>query len=152
MEILGIGPLEIILILIIALIVMGPKDMAKAGLTVGKFLRKVVSSPTWGTIRRTSKEIKYLPNRLMREAGLEESEIAEIQQGLSIPEIDRSILNPKYKPSLGKKPVTPDDQPIPGEKPGAPADQFTAWTAAWDQPENPVSPDPTQDVNSPESG
>ncbi len=133
MEFLGIGPLELILILIIALIVMGPKDMAKAGLTVGKFLRKVVSSPTWGTIRRTSKEIKYLPNRLMREAGLEESEIAEIQQGLTIPEMDRTILNPNYRPPV-KKPSSPSEQPGPMPKSDPPPDQLNAWTAAWDEP------------------
>lgn len=150
MEILGIGPLELILILIIALIVMGPKDMAKAGLTVGKFLRKVVSSPTWGTIRRTSKEIKYLPNRLMREAGLEESEIAEIQQGLTIPEMDRTILNPNYRPPV-KKPGSPSGRPDPMANSDPPPDQFNAWTAAWGEssrstppsvPENPPPNDP----------
>jgi sec-independent protein translocase protein TatB len=138
MEFLGIGPLELILILIIALIVMGPKDMAKAGLTVGKFLRKVVSSPTWGTIRRTSHEIKYLPNRLMREAGLEESEIAEIQQGLSIPEMDRKILNPNYKPP-GKKPAPPSVQPAPMRNSETPGDQLDAWTTTWDEPSTSAS-------------
>lgn len=72
MEILGIGPLELLLILAIALIVLGPDDMAKAGRTVGKFLRRIVTSPEWRTIQRASKDIRYLPNRLMREAGLEE--------------------------------------------------------------------------------
>jgi sec-independent protein translocase protein TatB len=138
MEFLGIGPLELILILIIALIVMGPKDMAKAGLTVGKFLRKVVSSPTWGTIRRTSKEIKYLPNRLMREAGLEDSEIAEIQQGLKIPEIDRKILNPNYRPPA-KKPAPPSVQPAPMNNPEMPAVQFDAWTSPLDESSNSAS-------------
>jgi len=139
MEILGIGPLELILILIIALIVMGPKDMAKAGLTVGKFLRKVVSSPTWGTIRRTSKEIKYLPNRLMREAGLEESEIAEIQQGLTLPEMDRTILNPNYRPPV-KKPASPPVQPDPLSKSDPPPSPLNAWTAAWDEPSRSTAP------------
>lgn len=72
MEILGIGPLELLLILAIALIVLGPDDMAKAGRTVGRFLRQIVTSPEWRTIQRASKDIRYLPNRLMREAGLEE--------------------------------------------------------------------------------
>ena len=139
MEILGIGPLELVLILIIALIVMGPKDMAKAGLTVGKFLRKVVSSPTWGTIRRTSKEIKYLPNRLMREAGLEEAEIAEIQQGLTIPEMDRTILNPNYRPAA-KKPAPTAAQTDPMTKADQPPEQFNAWTAAWDEPSGSKTP------------
>ena len=40
MEILGIGPLELIFILLIALIVLGPGDMVKTGRTIGRFLIK----------------------------------------------------------------------------------------------------------------
>jgi len=72
MDIFGIGPLEILLILVIALIVMGPRDMAKAGRTIGRLLRRIVTSQTWTTIQDASREIRYLPNKLMREAGLEE--------------------------------------------------------------------------------
>ena len=72
MDFFGVGPLEILLVLVIALIVMGPKDMAKAGRTIGSFLRRIVTSPTWSTIQDASREIRYLPNKLMREAGLEE--------------------------------------------------------------------------------
>ncbi len=72
MEILGIGPLELILILIIALIVLGPNDMVKAGRTLGRLMRSIVTSPTWQMIQQTSREFRYLPNRLMREAGMEE--------------------------------------------------------------------------------
>lgn len=72
MDILGIGPLELIFILIIALIILGPKDMVKAGKTIGKLLRQVVTSPTWRAITRTSSELRTLPNKLIRDAGLED--------------------------------------------------------------------------------
>jgi uncharacterized protein YjiS (DUF1127 family) len=72
MEILGIGPLELFFILIIALIVLGPKDMVKAGRTIGRFLRSLVTSPTWRAVSRTSTELRNLPNKLIRDAGLEE--------------------------------------------------------------------------------
>lgn len=72
MEILGIGPLELFFILIIALIILGPGDMVKAGRTLGRMLRKVVTSPEWRTVQKASRELKYLPNRLMREASLED--------------------------------------------------------------------------------
>ncbi len=72
MEILGIGPLEFLFILLIALIVLGPGDMVKAGRTLGRFLRKIVTSPEWRTVQKASQELKYLPNRLMREAQLED--------------------------------------------------------------------------------
>lgn len=73
MDILGIGPLELILILIIAFIVLGPADMVKAGRTIGKFLRKIVTSPTWRAVTQTSNEIRRIPTKLIREAGLEEN-------------------------------------------------------------------------------
>ncbi len=72
MEIFGIGPLELFFILVIALIILGPKDMAKAGRTLGKFMRKVVTSQEWRTVQKASREFKNLPNRLMREASLED--------------------------------------------------------------------------------
>ncbi|MGW8224246.1 MAG: hypothetical protein ACWGOY_00835 [Anaerolineales bacterium] len=78
MEILGIGPLELIFILIIALIVLGPSDMVKAGRTIGKFLRQIVTSPTWHAVTKTSAELRNLPNKLIRDAGLEE-ELKEIE-------------------------------------------------------------------------
>jgi Sec-independent protein translocase protein TatA len=72
MEILGIGPLELLFILLIALIILGPGDMVKAGKTLGRFMRKVITSPEWRTVQRASRELRYLPNRLMREASLED--------------------------------------------------------------------------------
>lgn len=72
MDILGIGPLELFFIILIALIVLGPKDIVKAGRTIGKNLRKLVMSENWRTIQQASNEIRTLPNRLIREAGLDE--------------------------------------------------------------------------------
>jgi Sec-independent protein translocase protein TatA len=72
MDILGIGIQEILFILVIALIIFGPKDIVKAGQTAGRFLRKLITSPTWRTVQNTSRELRNLPNKLMREAGLEE--------------------------------------------------------------------------------
>lgn len=72
MDFLGIGPLELLFIVLIALIVLGPKDMVKAGKTLGRFMRKIVTSPSWRTIQDATKELRRLPNRLIREAGLED--------------------------------------------------------------------------------
>ncbi len=74
MDILGIGPLELLFVLLIALIVLGPKDMVKAGRTLGRFMRSIVTSPNWRTIQQASHEIRNLPTRLMREAGMEEAQ------------------------------------------------------------------------------
>jgi sec-independent protein translocase protein TatB len=83
MEFLGIGPSELLFIIIIALIVLGPKDMQKAGRTIGKWLRKVITSDGWKLFQQTSREIQTLPNRLMREAALDE--LKEVQKDLKQP-------------------------------------------------------------------
>ena len=72
MDILGIGPLEILFVLVIALIVLGPNEVIKTGKTIGRFLRKIVMSEEWQTFQQASNEIRRLPNRLIREAGLED--------------------------------------------------------------------------------
>lgn len=85
MEFLGIGPLELLIVLLLALVLLGPKDMAKAGRTLGKYMRKVVTSPQWKVVTQTSQELRNLPNRLIREAGLEDmqQEINSLQQTTS---------------------------------------------------------------------
>ncbi len=72
MDFLGIGPLELVFILIIALIVLGPNDMVKAGKTIGRTLRIIISSDTWRVVQDASREIRNLPNRMMREAALDD--------------------------------------------------------------------------------
>lgn len=89
MEIFGIGPLELIYILLIALIVLGPKDMVKAGRTLGKFLRRIVTSSSWRTVQHASQEFRQLPNKLIRDAGLEEFE----QEVKEINKITKSYLD-----------------------------------------------------------
>jgi len=74
MEILGVGPSELIFIIIIALIVLGPKDMQKAGKTVGKYLNKLVKSDGWKAFQQTSRELRNLPTNLMREANMDLAE------------------------------------------------------------------------------
>jgi sec-independent protein translocase protein TatB len=74
MEILGIGPSELIFIIIIALIVMGPKDMQKAGKTIGRWLNNLVRSEGWKAFQQTSHEIRTLPTKLMKEANMELAE------------------------------------------------------------------------------
>jgi sec-independent protein translocase protein TatB len=72
MEFLGIGPLELLLILLLALIILGPKDLEKTAKSMGKGLNRLVRSDTWKTVTEASRQLRTLPNKLMREANLEE--------------------------------------------------------------------------------
>lgn len=95
MDFLGIGPLELIFIILIAIIIFGPNDIIKASRTAGKYLRKLVQSDGWRTVQQASKEIRTLPNKLMREAGIEELEkdIGSIRDSTKVEGFDRKDIS-----------------------------------------------------------
>ncbi len=72
MDFLGIGPLELLFILLIVLLVVGPRDIAKTGRSVGRLLNQVYRSESWKMLNEASRTLRTLPNRLAREASLEE--------------------------------------------------------------------------------
>jgi sec-independent protein translocase protein TatB len=72
MSFFGIGPMELIFILIIMILVLGPKNMVVSAQKLGVTLRKIVKSPLWATVMDTSREIREIPTRLIRDAGIEE--------------------------------------------------------------------------------
>jgi sec-independent protein translocase protein TatB len=97
MDFFGIGPLELFLVVIIALIVLGPRDMVKAGRTLGRILRNIVKSDTWRAVQAISRDMRNLPTRLMREANLEDEvkalqvETQEIRRQLDMGEVKKDI-------------------------------------------------------------
>lgn len=91
MNIFGIGPLEFTLIIFIALIVLGPNDMVKAGRTLGHWLRKIVMSQEWKAVQNASRELRTLPNKLIREAGIEEARQAMNDQMADVRKISNDI-------------------------------------------------------------
>jgi Sec-independent protein translocase protein TatA len=72
MEILGIGPLEFMVILMIALIIFSPKDLAKGGKEIGRWINRLYRSDAWKSMRQVSQEMQNLPSRLAREAQLDD--------------------------------------------------------------------------------
>jgi sec-independent protein translocase protein TatB len=101
MEILGIGINELIFIVIIALIVLGPKDMQKAGKTIGKWMRDIVTSDGWKIFQQTSRELRTLPTRLMREANEEINQINnQIKSGIN--NASNRPNNPNPQPPLSQ--------------------------------------------------
>ena len=126
MEILGVGPSEFVFIVIIALIILGPKDMQKAGKTIGKWLRDIVTSDGWKMFQQTSRELRTLPNRLMRDANEELNQIG-------------NQINNTTNPAAGKS-----------NRPGSPLRSQPMPTAL---PENRIEPpvtEPKTDESDPE--
>jgi sec-independent protein translocase protein TatB len=103
MEILGIGAPELVFIVIIALIVFGPKDMQKAGKTIGKWMRDTVTSDGWKLFQQTTRELRNLPNRLMRDANEDLNKIGdELNTAINPTENRRS----SFVQPVGAKPGT----------------------------------------------
>jgi Sec-independent protein translocase protein TatA len=129
MEILGIGINELIFILIIALLVLGPKDMQKTGKTIGRWLRDISQSEGWRIFRQTSLKIRDLPKELVKEANMELTEInkqiksassvtsqppAQTKQGRqSQPYADKPMAQPENKisPTEPEPKESESDQP-----------------------------------------
>lgn len=126
MEILGVGPSELVFIVILALIILGPKDMQKAGKTIGKWLRSIVTSDGWRMFMQTSQEIRTLPNRLMREANEELNTIDQEIRSIGAPSALHSrhpsparpaplrsqpLMESSPKPAADGKPAPADADP-----------------------------------------
>ena len=123
MEILGIGASELVFILLIAIIVLGPKDMQKAGRTIGRFLNQLVRSDSWKIFQRTSAELRNLPRNLMREANMELQDVDR--------EIRRSIDPRQSSPAA--TPKTPDEVTVDSPRPDE-AENSKPWETASSTP------------------
>jgi sec-independent protein translocase protein TatB len=123
MEILGIGASELIFILIIAIIVLGPRDMQKAGRTIGRWLNQVVRSDGWKVFQKTSSELRNLPRNLMREANMELQDVNKELQDVNkeINEIPQTI-DPRARPSAYTASRTPSAEPKAGQTPSQQTD------------------------------
>lgn len=119
MEILGIGFSELVFIVIIILIVLGPKDMQKAGRTLGKWLNSIVTSDGWRVFQKTSRELRNLPNNLMREANIEKylNSAPPPEPGGDTSSIPASRAQPFTHPPA---PKTPDENQIAQPNPEQP--------------------------------
>jgi sec-independent protein translocase protein TatB len=98
MDIFGIGASELVFIILIAIIVLGPKDMQKAGRTIGRFLNQLMRSEGWKVFQRTSSELRNLPRNLMREANME---MMEAEKDL------RRVIDPRANPTASRASSSP---------------------------------------------
>lgn len=121
MEILGIGPSELLFIIIIALIVLGPKDMQQAGKTIGRWLNNLVRSEGWKTFQQTSREIRSLPTKLMREANME---LLEAEKDIRKTVQEADPRRPASRPTSNL--IRPQQANTPPQPPSAtPSDEAT---------------------------
>jgi Sec-independent protein translocase protein TatA len=125
MDFLGVGPLELILVLIIAILVIGPRDIGKTAKTIGRFLNRVYKSDEWRALTEASRSLRTLPNRLAREAELEE--LTEITKTIKDTTEDltksRDQLIKDTKTNIASLTLNPSEE----------ADAMKAWTMPPDE-------------------
>lgn len=120
MEILGIGWQELIFIVVIALIVLGPKDMQKAGRSIGRWLNQLVQSDNWKVFQKTSSELRNLPRNLMREANMEMREAEkEIRRAID-PRPNQPASSASRDPSITPRAAPPPSKEVENTTPGKP--------------------------------
>jgi Sec-independent protein translocase protein TatA len=119
-EVLGVGPLEVLLIVLLAIVLFGPKDIARTARTAGRTLNRLYHSEGWRTLLRTSETLRTLPNRRAREAELEELDdlrrtIAETERSVAEgvrADPDLQAWTPAARPA-SKAPPLPTPRPSP---------------------------------------
>jgi sec-independent protein translocase protein TatB len=127
MEFLGVGPSELVFVILIAIIILGPKDMQKAGRTIGRWLNQLIRSDSWKVFQKTSAELRNLPRNWMREANMELQEVdKEIRQ----------TIDPRSRPPM--PPTLPADPP-PATEPSTDAASTSNTPPQNSTPEPPAS-------------
>jgi sec-independent protein translocase protein TatB len=158
MEILNIGPLELIIILLIAFVLLGPRDMILTAQRVGRFIRNLVRSPMWKEVLGYSMEIRELPQKIMDETGLQETlaevtkstkevadelnaQVKEATEAARVPEVEHLRINPNAVVS-GPPTAPAVSAPVPQkESAGETAAEQTPPVVT---PDMPVAPDAAQ--------
>jgi sec-independent protein translocase protein TatB len=107
-----VGPTELLLIVVVAVIVIGPKDLPLALRTAGKWI---------GKIRRTSNHFRAGIETMIREAEMEEMEKKWAEQNARImaehPPVDLSDheMRPLPSPSAESRAEPPSEAPADDE-------------------------------------
>ena len=111
MEFLGVGASELVFVIIIALIVLGPKDMQKAGRTIGKWMRDIVTSDGWKAFQKTSNEIRKLPAQMMRDAN---NELEKFNMDIRTEiDLEKGPINPPRSISTNTPPASKPSSNLP---------------------------------------
>jgi len=94
----GIGFSEVIFILILMVIILGPQKMVEGARDLGKTIRKVTRSQFWKDAVKTSREIRDIPRKIINEANIED-EVKEINRALN-PDLRNPISGHIHPPVL----------------------------------------------------
>ena len=119
MSFLGVGPLELLVVLVIALLVVGPNDLVAFARRMGKWLRRMRHTEAWQGVMRASWELQHWQERLWEESGLQEIRLR--QPGESAWHAQAPWLTPPPE----NPPSPPPEPPVEASAAGAPSGPST---------------------------
>lgn len=124
LNIFGIGPLELLGIMVLLLLLFGPTDLVRMAREAGRLINRLTRSEGYQTIQQASQEIRNLPQKI-----LQETELETLQKDL------KGEPASKEAASTGASPATPQS--------------FSAWTQ--ELPASPTAANSPASTNNPES-
>ena len=111
MEILGVGMPELIFILIIALLVLGPKDMERAGKAFGRFLNNFFKSGAYKAMTEAGQKLRNLPYEELDDLKKFNDELKQQSKSLGTWE-GQGVGNPKPSKTPDSQEATVPDNTI----------------------------------------
>lgn len=117
MDLLGVGPLELLFFVVLLLALFGPKDLGQGARQLGMWINRLTRTEAFRTVQALRDEIANLPQQLANEAHL-----ADIQ---------RELHNQTIAPPTAPPAETP---PPPTSPPPSPANPYAAWVKPSDPP------------------
>lgn len=73
MRLFNFGIPELLVLLVLMIVVLGPERMLDGARSLGKTIYKITHSEVWASIWDTSREIRQMPKTIIEETGLQES-------------------------------------------------------------------------------
>ena len=142
MEFFNIGGLELLLILVIALVALGPDRIVEVGRKLGTWLRKLNKNVLFREVVQTTDEIRNYPRKILDEAKLDPEDLDFSKQikyeyqdlKTELDDMQLNAKNPKDEKSEGASHDPLTQQP---HKDGTSARDSED---GWDEPQGPIGP------------
>lgn len=109
MSFLGIGPIELVFLVILLVLIFGPEDLVSAGKKLGRFLNQVKRSDFWSALSDLRKRAKTAGEEIIKETGIDEvQEDLELMPDLNDfrRELDQLGFKPNFPESSDKEKVS----------------------------------------------
>lgn len=121
----GIGLPEIVILILISFVVIGPERSRELALTAGRWLRRIMTSAWWREFNNVAGALRDLPNTLVRMSELEDSlrqiqtdmnQATQVDLDLSVPAASQppvpgAITDPVEISNATAQTIYPSEQP-----------------------------------------